>query len=655
MDPRSDSTRPTTHAAEPARSEPARSEPARTGARPGVETRLRRAQARAAREAARDADRQAARTRKEAERAARAKRDADRAAQRRAAKVERLRREQRRLAFLRRRRRLRADDVTVVEETALRKAVLGSVVGNIMEWYDVGVYAYVAVLIGRAFLPEGSTAVQNLFALGVFAVTFIARPLGGIVLGQLGDRLGRKEVLALTLMMMAGATFGIGVLPPASVLGVAAPVLLIALKLVQGFSTGGEYAGATTFVTEYAPDRRRGFYASLLDWGSYMGNALGAGLVTVLMLVLPDDVMATWGWRVPFLVALPMSGIALYLRTRIEDTPAFREAQAERDDEEPADLATAETDIMQPEGPLGLRRLVGAYWRELVTAVVLVAGANTVGYALTSYMPTYLTTTLGYDEAHGPLLTLPVLVLVAFLVPAVGWVSDRVGRRPVLLSAAVGAIVAAVPAFVLMAHGAVWSTLVGLLLLAYPVAAYVGNLAASLPAIFPTSCRYSAMGIAYNLAVALFGGTAAFIMEALVRATGSALAPAFWIMATSGAALVALFFLPETARRPLPGSMPAVASAQEALELVATQEENPDLDVEELFAQVPVRLLDSQPTVPEALAELEVAVAAEEEAREHLRRAEQATTLARAAVAKAERAQEEQVPVGASCPSVPRG
>ena len=269
--------------------------------------------------------------------------------------VERIRREQRRLAWMRRRRRLRADDVTVVEESALRRAIMGSVVGNIMEWYDVGVYAYVAVLVGKAFLPEASESAQTLFSLGVFAVTFVARPLGGVILGQLGDRLGRKEVLAFTLMMMALATFGIGALPPASVLGIWAPILLICLKLVQGFSTGGEYAGATTFVTEYAPDKRRGFYAAMLDWGSYMGNALGAGFVTALMLTLPADVMETWGWRMPFLIALPMGGIALYLRTRIEDTPAFRDAQAESDDEEPADLAAAETDIMQPEeGPLGV-------------------------------------------------------------------------------------------------------------------------------------------------------------------------------------------------------------------------------------------------------------------------------------------------------------
>ena len=577
------------------------------------------------------------REREAARRAERQAEKAERAAARAERKAERIRREQRRLAFMRRRRRLRADDVTVVEESALRKAILGSVVGNIMEWYDVGVYAYVAVLVGQAFLPAASDTTQNLFSLGVFAVTFIARPLGGVILGQLGDRLGRKEVLAFTLMMMAVATFGIGVLPPASVLGVWAPILLIALKLVQGFSTGGEYAGATTFITEYAPDKKRGFYASLLDWGSYMGNALGAGFVTVLMLTLPDDFMATWGWRIPFLLALPMGAVALYLRSRIEDTPAFREAQAENDDEEPADLAAAETDIMKPEeGPLGLKDMVRTYWRELTTAVVLVAGANTVGYALTSYMPTYLTTTLGYDEVHGPLLTLPVLVLVAFLVPAVGYCSDHVGRKPVLFSAAISAVVLVVPAFMLMEHGQVWSTLLGLALLAYPVAAYVGNLAASLPAIFPTASRYGGMGISYNFAVAVFGGTAAFIMEALVTATGSVLAPAFWIMATSLAAFGALFALPETARRPLPGSMPSVATEEEVIELVETQEENPDLDVAEMFAQAPVRLLDQEPTAEEARAEVAVALAAELEAREQLAQAQRATQAARDAVVEAE-------------------
>lgn len=558
-------------------------------------------------------------------------------AQRQAARAER---ERRRLANMRRRRRLRTDDVTVVEESALRKAILGAVVGNIMEWYDVGVYGYVSVLIGKAFLPDASPTAQNLFSLGVFAVTFVARPLGGVILGSLGDRMGRKQILAFTLTMMALATTGIGLLPPASAIGVAAPILLIALKLVQGFSTGGEYAGATTFVTEYSPDKKRGFYAALLDWGSYMGYAIGASFVTILMVVLPEDTMDTWGWRFPFYLALPMGAIALYIRTHIEDTPAFQDAQgddADSDaDSEDVDLAAVETDLMKPEeGPLPFRQMVRTYWRELGTAIALVAGANTVGYALTAYIPTYLTSTLGYDAIHGTLLSLPVLIVVAFLIPTIGLLADHVGHKPVLWSAALATIVLTVPAFLLMQHGQMWSTLVGLALLAYPTAAYVGNLAATLPAIFPTAHRYSGMGIAYNIAVALFGGTAAFIMEAISTATHSATTPAYWIIFTSVLAFFAIFRLKETARRPLPGSMPAVASAAEVAELVETQEENPDLDVQEMFAAAPAHLVDQDPSVAEAEAEVAVALAAEEEARAHLLRAESATAAARRAVVAA--------------------
>jgi MHS family proline/betaine transporter-like MFS transporter len=475
-------------------------------------------------------------------------------------------------------RRLTVDDITVVDRPMLRRAVAGTVVGNLMEWYDIGIYGYLAVIIGRVFLPDASGAAQSLFSLGVFAVTFIARPVGGIVLGQLGDRLGRQRVLAFTLIMMAAATFLIGVLPDFSVIGIWAPILLIVLKLAQGFSTGGEYAGATTFITEYAPDRRRGFYASLLDLGSYMGFAVGAAFVSILQLTVSAEAMEGFAWRIPFLVALPLGLIAIYFRLKIEDTPAFQDAQASA--QAAADDAQAAADA-----PKGVVALVRAYWRELLTAFVLVAAANTVGYALTSYMPTYLTGTLGYDEVHGTLLTLPVLVAMALCIPLTGALSDRIGRRRVLFIGSISAIVLAVPAFLFMMHGEIWSTLLGLVLLAFPVTFYVANLASSLPALFPTSSRYGGMGISYNLAVALFAGTAPFVMEALVQLTGSALAPAFYVIATSIAGVIAVAVLKESARRPLPGAMPSVQTEEEAVELVETQEENPDLDLDALFPE----------------------------------------------------------------------
>lgn len=499
-------------------------------------------------------------------------------------------RRRRRLLPRRKQRRLKVDDVNVVDDAMLKKAIGGTVVGNLMEWYDVGVYGYLAVIIGKLFMPDsvGSTA-QTLFSLGVFAVTFVARPLGGVVLGQLGDRLGRQKVLVFTLLMMALATFLIGVLPDYSAWGAAAPIALVVLKLAQGFSTGGEYAGATTFITEYAPDKRRGFYASLLDLGSYFGFAIGAAFVSVLQLTLSEDVMEGFGWRIPFLVALPLGVIALWFRSKIEDTPAFKEAQAKQE-------AAGKEAMAEQDAPKNVRQLFAAYWREILTAFVLVSAANTTGYALTSYMPTYLTGTLHYDPVHGNLLTLPVLVIMSLCIPLSGKLSDRIGRRRVLFLGSTSAIVLSVPAFLFMMHGAIWSTLLGLFLLAIPVVFYVSNLASSLPALFPTSSRYGGMGISYNFAVAIFGGFAPFIMEALVAMTGSSLAPAFWVIGTSVAGFVAVLFLRESARKPLPGSMPAVSSPAEAKELVATQDTNPDIVLEEIF---PENEVASSPEPPE--------------------------------------------------------
>lgn len=479
-------------------------------------------------------------------------------------------------AKLRPKRRLKESDVNVVDKPMLRKALGGTIVGNTMEWYDVGVFGYLITTMGPVFLPEADKSVQTLFLLGTFAATFIARPLGGVVFGWLGDKVGRQKVLAATLMLMAASTFAVGLLPGYAQIGIWAAALLVILKLVQGFSTGGEYAGATTFVSEYAPDKRRGYFASFLDMGSYIGFALGAALVSILQLTLGQAAMEEWGWRLPFLIAGPLGLIAVYFRSKIEESPQF---QAALDAQEATAKDAASHDAAVAKGPVGI---IKAYWRQIVLAMILAAAANTVGYALTSYMPTYLTDSKGYDPVHGTLLTIPVLVIMAVCIPLTGKLSDRIGRRPVLWIGAGSTIVFAVPAFMLIGIGDIWSTLAGLALIAFPVTFYIANLASALPALFPTSSRYGGMGIAYNFSVAIFGGTTPFIVQGLIEGTGNDMMPAYYLMATSIVGAIAIYFLRESAQRPLPGSMPSVDTQAEARELVETQDTNPLINLDEM-------------------------------------------------------------------------
>ncbi|MBG6213699.1 MAG: MFS transporter [Cryobacterium sp.] len=475
-----------------------------------------------------------------------------------------------------RRRQIAVSDVNVVDKPIMKRALGGTIVGNTMEWYDVGIFGYLITTMGPVFLPEADASVQTLFLLGTFAATFFARPLGGVFFGWLGDRIGRQKVLATTLILMAASTFAVGVLPGYAQIGIWAAVLLVFVKLVQGFSTGGEYAGATTFVSEHAPDKQRGFFASFLDMGSYLGFAIGASLVSVLQLTLGQNIMQEWGWRLPFLIAGPLGLVAIYFRMKIDESPAF---QATLDAQEKAQKNPAGGTAETSKSPIAVFK---AHWRNIVIAMILVAAANTVGYALTSYMPTYLTENKGYDELHGTALTIPILVVMALCIPLAGRLSDRIGRRPVLWIGAISTVLLSYPAFLLIGVGAVWSTLLGLALIAFPVTFYVSNLASALPALFPTASRYGAMGISYNFAVAIFGGTTPFIIAALIAGTGNDMMPAFYLMGTSFIGAIAIFFLRESANRPLPGSMPSVNTEEEAHELVKTQDDNPLLDTDKM-------------------------------------------------------------------------
>jgi len=423
------------------------------------------------------------------------------------------------------------------DPSTMRRAIAASAIGNATEWFDYGIYAYGVTYISAALFP-GTVEEAVLFALATFAISFLIRPLGGLFWGPLGDRLGRKSVLAVTILLMAGATFCVGLIPSYASIGFWAPVLLILLRMVQGFSTGGEYGGAATFMAEYAPDDRRGFFGSFLEFGTLAGFSLGALLMLGFSLLLGEAAMGDWGWRIPFLVAGPMGLVGLYLRSRMEDTPIFREAEKAAGRERG--------------GAPTFGRLIRDHWRPLLVVGGLVVALNVVNYTLLSYMPTYLQRRigLGHDEA----LIVPIIGMLSMMcvLPFAGRLSDRVGRRPLWRWSLIGLFVLVTPIYMLMATGFA-GAIIGFALLGLLYVPQLATISATFPALFPTRVRFAGFAIAYNVSTSIFGGTAPVIGSWLIGTTGNELMPAYYMMGACLVGLVALRFMPETAGRSLRG------------------------------------------------------------------------------------------------------
>ena len=420
----------------------------------------------------------------------------------------------------------------------LRRAIAASALGNATEWFDYGIYAYGVAYISAALFP-GEAGEATLFALATFAISFLVRPLGGLFWGPLGDRYGRKTVLALTIILMSAATVCVGLIPSYASIGFWAPALLVLLRMLQGFSTGGEYGGAATFMAEYSPDDRRGFYGSFLEFGTLAGFSFGALLMLGSSLLLGEEAMYEWAWRIPFFVAGPMGLIGMYLRSRMEDTPIFREIEAHHDTE-----PTAKTE---------LRDLVTRYWRPLLTMGGLVVALNVVNYTLLSYMPTYLQNRLGLTTDDALVVPIVGMLFMMVLVPFAGALSDRVGRKPLWWFSLTGLFIGAVPLYLLMASGFT-GAIVGFALLGLLYVPQLATISATFPAMFPTHVRFAGFAISYNVATSLFGGTAPAFNSWLVGRTGNELMPAFSMMVACVIGAVALSVTVETAGKSLRGT-----------------------------------------------------------------------------------------------------
>ncbi|HET6626981.1 MAG TPA: MFS transporter [Nocardioidaceae bacterium] len=438
-----------------------------------------------------------------------------------------------------------------VEPTVLRRAIGASAMGNMTEWFDYGVYAYAATYITAQFFPEAGTAATLL----VFAVSFVFRPLGGLVLGPLGDRLGRKAVLSATIIMMAAATFCIGLLPGQASIGLWAPALLILLRVLQGFSAGGEYGGAATFMAEYSPDRRRGFLGSFLEFGTLAGFTLGALVVLGTELVVGEAAMSDWGWRIPFLVAGPLGLVGLYLRSKLEDTPVFQELEELQTDDSEKQSVMAE-----------FRDLIADYRRPLLALAGLVIALNVCNYTLLAYMPTYLEQTVGLSSTASLTVIIVGQVAMMAVIPFSGRLSDRLGRKPMWWVSLGGLFVLAIPMYLLIAQNFALA-IVGFAILGLLYVIQLSTISATFPAMFPTQVRFAGFAIAYNLSTALFGGTAPYANEKLIEITGTDLVPAYYMMAACVIGAVSLMFVPETARASIRGTgIPGVDTEVKPLE-----------------------------------------------------------------------------------------
>ncbi|OLZ56294.1 MFS transporter [Amycolatopsis keratiniphila] len=416
----------------------------------------------------------------------------------------------------------------------IRKAVAGAAMGNCIEWYDFGVFGFMPAILGQVFFNASSTSEGALATFAVLAITFVVRPFGSFVFGPLGDKIGRQKVLALTIILMSGSTFIIGLLPSYATIGPAAAVLLILLRTIQGFSAGGEYGGAATFIAEYAPARRRGFWGSWLEFGTLVGFAMGAGFVTIFTVVLGDEAMREWGWRLPFLIAGPLGIVGLYLRNKLEDTPLFQEIEKKNQVEKSP-----------------LKALLKKHWTSILHLIGIVVMLNVADYIVITYLETYLKDVVGFS-GHTPLLIiLATIGLMLILIVPVGMLSDRIGRKPILITCCASFLVLPIPAFSLMGAAAddrnAWQLMLGLVMIAVPLVLILAVLAATLPAMFPTQERYSGFSIGYSVSTAAFGGTASYIIGSLVNSTGDNLWPAYYLMGAAAIAAIPILLLPETA------------------------------------------------------------------------------------------------------------
>jgi MHS family shikimate/dehydroshikimate transporter-like MFS transporter len=419
--------------------------------------------------------------------------------------------------------------------STVRKVALAAMAGSAIEWYDFFIYLTAAALVfGPLYFPGTSEVAGVLASFSTAAVGFVARPVGGILFGHFGDRLGRKPTLVIALLTMGTATTLVGVLPTYATIGVAAPILLFVLRFVQGLAVGGQWGGAVLLATEYAPEDQRGFYGSFAQAGVPVGLLLGNTIFLLISAIVGEQAFAAWAWRIPFLFSIVLIAVALYIQLRLEDTPVFRQLEERQHEGEEAESRSPVLEVL----------------RDHPKQVLLAGGAffvvNGGFYVLITGMLDYGTRTLGVSENAMLAAVLISAVVEGIAIVAMSALSDRVGRRPVFMSGAVLLGLWSFPLFWLVNTGSVPLIIVSLCIAQFFLGMMYGPQAALFSEMFSARVRYSGASIGYQGASVFAGGLAPIIMVWLLETTGTSLSVSFYMFLMSAITFISVYLVTET-------------------------------------------------------------------------------------------------------------
>lgn len=396
----------------------------------------------------------------------------------------------------------------------MKRVVIAGMIGNGLEWYDFALYGYFAPILGKLFFPGNDPYVQLISTYGIFAMGFLMRPLGGILFGALGDRFGRKFALTLSLLMMAVPTACIGLLPTYASIGIWAPILLAVVRMLQGLALAGQFTGSITFIVEHAPIHKRGAAGGTTILSLCAGMLLGSGAATLMAELLPQAALEDWGWRVPFLLGIVIAFVGFYIRKHTEESPHYEKAKGEgRLSKQP------------------VRETLRRHWGEVLRGIGIYLSVTVPFYTLTVFLNGFITDILHRPAKDALLISTFSMVLLMLLVVPTAALTDKWGRKRVMMATCVAYFILAYPIFWLMTQEGFVSVFAGEMLLTIIVGFYVGAAPTVFVELFPTAVRYTGMSISYNIAAALFGGTAPMVQTWLIKHSGGMqLAPAFYLM-----------------------------------------------------------------------------------------------------------------------------